>query len=410
MSAESVAESIPAGYKQTEVGVIPEDWEVKRLEKVADILSGGTPSTTQSLFWDGNLLWCTPTDITALKSRKYLIETNRKITIQGLQSSSSEMIPANSLIMTSRATIGECAINLIPVCTNQGFKNFVPLDDIDVEFLYYLVQTKKQDLISLCGGSTFLEIGKTQLANFKVQLPPTLAEQQSIATALSDTDALIESLEQLIAKKRQIKQGAMQELLTGKRRLPDFQVKLGYKQTEVGVIPEDWNLICVGDISITVASGTSQVDFNFGDYPVYGSTGIIGQCIKGDYAGRAILIARVGANAGKLNLVDGKYGVTDNTIIVRINDSYNLDYFRRQLEAKNLNSMIFGSGQPLITGTQIKNIKLPFPPTKTEQNAIATILSDMDAEITSLEEKLGKTRQIKQGMMQELLTGRIRLV
>ncbi len=410
MSAESVAESIPAGYKQTEVGVIPEDWEVKRLEKVADILSGGTPSTTQSLFWDGNLLWCTPTDITALKGRKYLIETNRKITIQGLQSSSSEMIPANSLIMTSRATIGECAINLIPVCTNQGFKNFVPLDDIDVEFLYYLVQTKKQDLISLCGGSTFLEIGKTQLANFKVQLPPTLAEQQSIATALSDTDALIESLEQLIAKKRQIKQGAMQELLTGKRRLPDFQVKLGYKQTEVGVIPEDWNLICVGDISITVASGTSQVDFNFGDYPVYGSTGIIGQCIKGDYAGRAILIARVGANAGKLNLVDGKYGVTDNTIIVRINDSYNLDYFRRQLEAKNLNSMIFGSGQPLITGTQIKNIKLPFPPTKTEQNAIATILSDMDAEITSLEEKLGKTRQIKQGMMQELLTGRIRLV
>ena len=118
--------------------------------------------------------------------------------------------------MTSRATIGECAINQVPLSTNQGFKNFIPFVSVDVEFLYYLLITKKQDFISLCGGSTFLEIGKKQLAVFEVLLPATKAEQTAIAAVLSDMDAEIAALEAKLAKARQIKQGMMQELLTGK--------------------------------------------------------------------------------------------------------------------------------------------------------------------------------------------------
>ena len=236
-----------------------------------------------------------------------------------------------------------------------------------------------------------------------------MAEQEAIADALSDADALIESLEQLIAKRRAVKQGAMQALLTGRRRLPGFESKPDYKQTEVGVIPEDWIIKRVRDMAIVVASGRSHVDSEIGDYPVYGSTGIIGRCTQNDYSGRAVLIARVGANAGKLSVVDGEYGVTDNTIMVRIDSSYHFDFFWRQLEAKGLNSMIFGSGQPLITGSQIKSLPLSLPPLA-EQTAIASVLSDMDAEIAALEAKLAKARQVKQGMMQELLTGRVRLV
>jgi type I restriction enzyme S subunit len=196
-----------------------EEWEVKRLGTIADIRSGGTPSTTQSRFWDGDVLWCTPTDITGLNGRKYLSDTNRRISLMGLNSSSAEMIPANSVVMTSRATIGECAINTIPVSTNQGFKNFVPLDQYDVEFLYYLLTTQKPGFISLCGGSTFLEIGKTQLANYIVKLPTTKDEQTAIADILSDMDAELAALEEKRAKARQVKQGMMQELLTGRIRL-----------------------------------------------------------------------------------------------------------------------------------------------------------------------------------------------
>ena len=194
-------------------------WKSKQLDAVAEIRSGGTPSTSQQEYWDGGVLWCTPTDITALKGNKYLQQTARTISVLGLQSSSAELIPAFSVVMTSRATIGECAINRVPVATNQGFKNFVPFEATDGEFLYYLLQTKKPDFISLCGGSTFLEIGKTQLAAFEVSFPIEKLEQTAIATVLSDMDAEIAALEQKLTKSRQVKQGMMHNLLTGKIRL-----------------------------------------------------------------------------------------------------------------------------------------------------------------------------------------------
>jgi type I restriction enzyme, S subunit len=196
-----------------------EKWEMHRLQEFAEIRSGGTPSTTQPQFWNGDLLWCTPTDITTLNGYKYLANTARKITEQGMKSSSAELIPAYSVVMTSRATIGECAINTVPVTTNQGFKNFVPLSDTDTEFLYYLLQTQKQKFISLCGGSTFLEIGKSQLMSFEVKAPKGKPEQTAIASILSDMDAEIAALESKLNKTRMLKQGMLQSLLTGKIRL-----------------------------------------------------------------------------------------------------------------------------------------------------------------------------------------------
>jgi type I restriction enzyme, S subunit len=196
-------------------------WEVKRLGELAEIRSGGTPSTTVPHFWGGSIPWCTPTDITALNGHKHLSETNRTLTPIGLSSSSAEIIPINSIVMTSRATIGECAINTVPVSTNQGFKNFVPFDATDVEFLYYLLTAQKSGFISLCGGSTFLEIGKKQLAAYPVLFPSAKTEQTAIATVLSDMDAELAALENRRDKTRALKQGMMQELLTGRIRLVD---------------------------------------------------------------------------------------------------------------------------------------------------------------------------------------------
>lgn len=202
-----------------ENGRLKAGWEVKKLGDVADIRSGGTPSTRIAEFWNGEILWCTPTDITALRGKKYLYSTSRKITSKGLAVSSAEIIPENSIVMTSRATIGECAINKLPVSTNQGFKNFVPYKDIDIEFLYYQLLTQKREFIGLCSGSTFLEISKNQLFNFEIPLPRDVSEQTRIATILSNMDAEIAALEAKLAKYRHIKQGMMQNLLTGRIRL-----------------------------------------------------------------------------------------------------------------------------------------------------------------------------------------------
>ncbi len=204
---------------QTRLPGFHSEWEEKRLSELAEIRSGGTPSTTEPRFWDGDVPWCTPTDITGLNGHKYLSETGRMITQLGLKSSAAEMIPARSIVMTSRATIGECAINIIPVSTNQGFKNFVPFGTTDVDFLYYLLTTQKQGFISLCGGSTFLEISKTQLVAYQVRLPATKSEQAAIAEVLADMDAELFALELRREKTRALKYGMMQELLTGRIRL-----------------------------------------------------------------------------------------------------------------------------------------------------------------------------------------------
>lgn len=195
------------------------EWEVKRLGDVGEIKSGGTPSTSQRAFWDGGVPWCTPTDITALDGRKYLTTTARTISPSGLQASSAEIIPPQSLIMTTRATIGECAINTLPMTTNQGFKNIVPSPVVGIEFLYYLMSTQKQRLISLCGGSTFLEIGKKELSAYEIRLPLDRGEQDAISSTLSAMDEELQALEARLGKAENLKQGMMQHLLTGKIRL-----------------------------------------------------------------------------------------------------------------------------------------------------------------------------------------------
>ena len=204
---------------QTRLPGFSAKWVARPLGQVGDIKSGGTPSTTQAHFWDGGVPWCTPTDITGLRGRKHLIDTARTISKAGLQFSSAEVIPPRSLIMTSRATIGECAINLVPVTTNQGFKSIVTFAEIDVEFFYYLMTTQKTSLVALCAGSTFLEIGKKQLSDYMIKLPKDRVEQEAIAAVLADMDAELAALETRRDKTHDLKQAMMQELLTGRTRL-----------------------------------------------------------------------------------------------------------------------------------------------------------------------------------------------
>lgn len=184
-------------------------------------------------------------------------------------------------------------------------------------------------------------------------------------------------------------------------------VPVGYKQTEVGVIPEDWEVVRLGDYVSYLGSGATNTKSR-GNFPLYGSTGVIGSCERPEYEGESLLVARVGVNAGRLYSVCGEYGVSDNTILIKIEQKNNINFVKYCLIRKNLNSLVFGSGQPLITGTQLKNLFLPFPSVK-EQTIIANALSDVDALNTKLESLIAKKQAIKNATMQQLLTGSIRL-
>jgi len=178
----------------------------------------------------------------------------------------------------------------------------------------------------------------------------------------------------------------------------------GFKHTEAGLIPNDWDDKPLGTISNSIASGKSNTQSVIGGkFPIYGSTGIIGLCLNPDYEGERILIARVGANAGTVNQVGGEYSVSDNTLMVQLKKDVDFNYVFYFLKYSNLNKLIFGSGQPLITGTQLRNLFVFLPHTKTEQTTIATALNDTDVHINQLEQLLKKKRNIKIGVMQELL-------
>ena len=172
-------------------------------------------------------------------------------------------------------------------------------------------------------------------------------------------------------------------------------------------LPDEWTVKKLGEICSDVFSGRSK-RMSGGRFPLYGSTGQIGLCDDTLYSGDAILVARVGANAGTTNRVSGTYGVTDNTIIVKANSEVSTDFLFLKLVSANLNSMVFGSGQPLITGTQLKNLDIPLPPLP-EQRAIAEALGDVNALIAAQEKLIAKKRAIKTATMQRLLTGKQRL-
>jgi type I restriction enzyme S subunit len=200
---------------------VPEGWIYSPIKDIAEIISGGTPRTSIAEYWDGNVIWVTPSDITSQHS-KYLFTSEREITDEGLANSAATLLPKGTILLCTRATIGELSIAAKPVATNQGFKNLVCRKNYDNEFIYYAIQPLKQKMLEKAIGSTFLELSKNALGSIELFHPADKSEQQAIAEVLSDMDGYIDSLEKLIAKKKAIKQGAMQELLTGKRRLPGF--------------------------------------------------------------------------------------------------------------------------------------------------------------------------------------------
>lgn len=192
-----------------------EGWEVKKLGEIAKIIGGGTPSTFISNYWNGTINWFTPTEIGIYK---YTFESLRKITKEGFSNCSAKILPVGTILLTSRAGIGDVSILLHEGCTNQGFQSLVSKEGYSNEYLYYLMLTLKNVLIQNASGSTFLEISPNKIKQIEISIPD-FETQTSIATILSDMDAEITALETKLEKYRNIKSGMMQNLLTGKIRL-----------------------------------------------------------------------------------------------------------------------------------------------------------------------------------------------
>ena len=192
---------------------IPKGWIIVKLDNVGNIMGGGTPDSTNSQYWNGDILWAVPTDITKL-STIYIHDTERKVTEKGLKNSSAKLLPSGTILITTRATIGECAITTKPMATNQGFQNIICNNNFDRLYVFYVIMHNSNRLLRLAYGTTFLEISKSAIKNIKIEIPKQKKEQIKIASILSRVDATIEKTQQKIDKLERLKKGLMQQLLT----------------------------------------------------------------------------------------------------------------------------------------------------------------------------------------------------
>ena len=421
-------------FKMTELGPIPKDWDVKRLGELwssfktgpfgsslhaQDYIENGTPLINPMHIQDGKIE--PSTDMTVDDSTKHRLSAYKL--------SQDDIVVGRRGEMGRAALVGEKENGWL--CGTGCF--FLHLKESccpSYIALYLRTPTSVASLNGEAVGTTLVNLNQKILSDLKLPLPP-LAEQRRIAGALSDVDELISALGKLIEKKRNIKTGAMQQLLTGKTRLPGFGAKrTEFKQTELGPIPVDWEVMRLGDVCTDYAYGTGAeaVDYDgenkyiritdidedshlYSPLPLASPSFFSeGHVVKEN----DLLVARTGASVGKTYFYsksDGKLIFAGFLMKANVKHAEGkfifyltlTDYYKRWVSSESARS-----GQPGINIRQLQSLLLPLPPL-TEQKAIAAVLSDMDAEIAALEADRAKYERIKSGMMQELLTGKTRL-
>lgn len=408
--------------KSTEIGMIPDDWEVKEIKEFADVTTGN--KNTQD----------------AQENGKYPFYVRSPIVerINTFSFDSEGLVTAGDGVGTGKVfhfVKGKFGLHQRAYLVHK-FQN------VDSKYFYYIFSQNFYERVhSMTAKSSVDSVRREMITQMSIPLPPTLAEQQKIAKSLSDVDNVISTLEKLIAKKKNLKQGTMQQLLTGKKRLPGFAKSDKFKQTEIGEIPEDWDVVNIQEVLVSskdklkIGPFGSQLKKEYlletGLYKVFGQENIYSNNF--DYCYRFLtrehfqnlqscelnegdfVISTMGT-IGKCAVVpeNAGIGIMDSHLVrLRLNQNIDKDYFKyyfqsniiqNQIKALSVGGIMDGLSTSIIKKLDVIKFSKP------EQTAIAIVLSSMDKEIEALEAKLGKYRNLKTGMMQQLLTGKVRLV
>lgn len=389
--AEAAQDTVPIGYKKTEVGVIPIDWNCLSLGELCHLKSG--LGITSKDINNSNEYRCYGGN--GLRGYARSFTHNGEHALIGRQGA----LCGNVLYVTGKFFASEHAL----VAT--------PATQINAKWLAIYLDRMQLNQYSESSAQPGLSAEKLRVLRL---ITPTSKEQTAIANALSDVDALISELENLVAKKQAIKTGTMQQLLTGRTRLPQFAFRedgtpKGYKQSELGEIPEDWEIVPFGSLlSIRHGKNQKMVEAENGKYPIFATGGRIGWSNSYLWDKPSVLIGRKGT-INKPRYTDKPFWTVDTLFYSEISPHADAKFIYFKFCMIDWMQYNEASGVPSLSTKTIESI-LTTAPIKEEQAAIATTLSDMEEEIQTLEQRLGKTRQIKQGMMQELLTGKTRLV
>ncbi len=341
--------------------ILPDHWKVVKLGEVTDIFKGGTPKRSVKKYFQGDIAWAIPTDITALNSALYIDDTGSHISKEALIKSAARLLPAGTVLLTSRATIGETAIATVPMATNQGFANFICKEMLLNVYLAYYLRYIKKRLIDLASGSTFKEVTKGTLLNVDILLPP-LPEQRAIAYVLQTIQEAKFARQREIELERERKAVLMDHLFAhgtkGESR----------KQTEIGEIPDSWEIVKLGDLcTFTTGKLNSEKAIEDGQYPFFTCSQETFRIDSHAFDQEAILLS--GNNARGIFSVKyykGKFDAYQRTYVITVKDTGRLSYryflYDLFLKLELLRRQSIGATTKYLTAAIIRNLVLTIPP------------------------------------------------
>lgn len=441
-----ILKDAPEGFQPTEIGLIPVDWKLKQAKDISGCI---VPGRNKPKKFDGIIPWVTTSDIDELGKID-----NSKISLfiskEEANAIGSRVVPANAVIMSCVGELGVVCVAENEIVINQQLHAFLPNSKINSKYLSYILSSLREYFYSKATKTTLPYLNKDNCNSTPIPLT-CIEEQTAIANALSDVDTLLMELEKLIAKKQAIKTATMQQLLTGKTRLPQFATYTegekqgvpegkckGTKPSELGETPEDWDVRNLGDLleenripsglykdKNLYGTGTAIIklgdvfkndSFNPDIVQRVKTTNIENKAYRVKIGDLIIALASVKLEGvGKVMIIKELSEPTvydHNVALIRFKNNCNSNFMSFLFKSNYIRSLVASRATQVGTTFLKTSTILEFPillPSPEEQTAIATILSDMDNEIQTLELRLAKTRQIKQGMMQQLLTGRTRL-
>ena len=401
-------------FKQTEIGIIPEEWDIKPVSEVSEISLGGTPKTSITKYWNGDIKWASAKDVSNCKSR-YICNTERTVTKEGIDNSAAKILPENTIVITSRGTVGELALLSEPMSFNQTCYGLKAKENMDSLFLYYNLKNSINRIKSISYGTVFSTITVRTFDEIKLTYP-TLNEQNSIAKILSDLDSKIE----LLQKQNKTLEAIAQAIF--KHWFVDFEFPneegkpykssggaMVFKEEQGKEIPTGWEVGNYKEIvSVSTGKGLKRDEFvDNGKYPVLGANGELGRTDNHLFNERLILTGRVGT-LGTVYLVNDKVWISDNVLISQplSEETYYFAYFT--IKRFNFQSLNRGSTQPLITQTDLKNQDVIIPDSRNLKE-FHHIICSLFNKIDSNKLQIQSLQKIRDSLLPKLMSGKIRV-
>jgi type I restriction enzyme S subunit len=432
--SEQAATQPPHEYQRF-LQSLPEDWGRMEIRQLGTVVGGGTPSRDVPSFWQGSIPWVTPGEVSG-NATKFLHDTNERISSSGLAGSGANLLPAGSLMVTTRATLGARAINVVPMATNQGFKSIVFSQAADSAFYFHLFEKVQPELVRRASGTTFLEISAAEFAG--IEVPSPVPNERRLITKVLDTlDTAIHETGAIIAKLKAVKQGLLHDLLTrgidanGELRPPQAEAPHRFKPSPLGLIPKEWDLSTVGSQFEIQLGKMLDAEKNVGVLkPYLGNKAVQWDRINLGEAQHVRLtrsdLQRFRLQQGDLLVCEGgevgRAAIWDEELgecyyqkalhRLRPTRGYRprlmLELLRYLMSKDALSEYISRTSIAHLTQEKLAAVPLPTPRSDEQDRLVATFLAGKHREQVE-EAQLQKLRLLKSGLMDDLLTGRVRV-